>query len=244
MKDALIVFAKAPVPGEVKTRLTSVLTEKEAARLYAAFLCDALDQYAALEADVRLYWGSPLDAVPSDLVPTDVQMFEQQGEGLGARMQRAFLETFAAGYERVVIIGTDHPTLPSAFVEEAFRALHEPLSVAIGPSEDGGYYLLGMNEFYPQLFAGMQYSHADVFKETLARAEKTSSALTVLPPWYDVDTPEALRRLRADLEAPDPPGARAGGPGAAHPSRAGRDRRLTTTAPVAPWPRSRRCGPG
>ena len=202
-QDALIVFAKAPVPGQVKTRLTSVLSEEEAARLYAAFLQDALDQYAALGTDVRLYWGSPLDTVPDDLVPADVQAFTQAGDGLGARMQRAFLETFAAGYERVVIIGTDHPTLPSAFVEEAFAALREPLSVALGPSEDGGYYLLGMNEFYPQLFADMRYSHADVFHETLARAEGTSAALTVLPPWYDVDTPEALRRLRADLEDMD-----------------------------------------
>ena len=203
MKNALIVFAKVPAPGQVKTRLTSVLTEKEAARLYEAFLRDALDQYAALEADVRLYWGSPLDAVPDTLTPADVQAFAQAGDGLGARMQQAFLETFAAGYERVVIIGTDHPTLPSAFVEKAFRVLQEPLSITIGPSEDGGYYLLGMNEFYPQLFAGMQYSHAGVFAETLARAGQTSAALTVLPPWYDVDTPAALHRLRLDLESPD-----------------------------------------
>ena len=202
-QEALIVFAKAPVPGQVKTRLTSVLTEDEAARLYTAFLQDALDQYTALGADVRLYWSSPLDVVPDDFTQADVHAFVQQGKGLGARMQRAFLETFAAGYERVVIIGTDHPTLPSAFIEEAFRALREPLSVAIGPSEDGGYYLLGMNEFYPQLFAGMRYSHADVFRETLARARGTSAVLTMLPVWYDVDTPGALRRLRADLEDAD-----------------------------------------
>ena len=202
-KEALVVFAKAPVPGRVKTRLTSVLSEEEAARLYEAFLRDALDQYGALGPDVRLYWGSPLDAVPDGLVPADVGSFAQEGEGLGARMQRAFLETFAAGYERIVIVGTDHPTLPSAFIQEAFAALHEPLTVAIGPSEDGGYYLLGMNEFYPQLFAGMTYSHADVFAETLARAERTSASLTVLPLWYDVDTPEALDRLRRDLGSTD-----------------------------------------
>ena len=210
-KEALIVFAKAPVPGRVKTRLTgrpaldagSVLSEEEAARLYEAFLRDALDQYGALGPDVRLYWGSPLADVPDGLVPADVRQYEQAGDGLGARMQRAFLETFAAGYERIVIVGTDHPTLPSAFIQEAFAALHEPLAVAIGPSEDGGYYLLGMNEFYPQLFAGMAYSHADVFAETLARAGRTSASLTVLPLWYDVDTPEALDRLRRDLETTD-----------------------------------------
>ena len=191
------------MPGQVKTRLTSVLTEAGAARLYEAFLRDALGQYMALEADVRLYWASPLDAVPNDLVPEGVASFAQQGDGLGARMQRAFLETFAAGYERIVIVGTDHPTLPSAFIEEAFAALREPLSIAIGPSEDGGYYLLGMNEFYPQLFADMRYSHADVLAETLARVSQTSATLTVLPMWYDVDTPEALDRLRSDLQTTD-----------------------------------------
>ena len=202
-REALVVFAKAPVPGQVKTRLTSVLSEAGAARLYEAFLRDALGQYAALGPDVRLYWGSPLEAVPDELVPEGVSPFVQRGGGLGARMQRAFLETFAAGYERIVIVGTDHPTLPSAFIEEAFAALREPLSIAIGPSEDGGYYLLGMNEFYPQLFAGMRYSHADVLAETLARVSQTSATLTVLPMWYDVDTPEALDRLRSDLQTTD-----------------------------------------
>lgn len=207
MKDALIVFAKAPVPGQVKTRLTPMLSEAAAARLYAAFLRDALDQYAALEADVRLYWSGPEPDVPPDvqagLMLDGVASLVQRGDGLGARMQGAFLETFAAGYERVVIVGTDHPTLPSAFITRAFEALREPLAVALGPSEDGGYYLLGMNEFYPQLFSGMRYSHGAVFEETLARAGETGAALTVLPPWYDVDTPEALGRLRADLDEPD-----------------------------------------
>ncbi len=201
MRQALIVFARIPRPGRVKTRLTTLLSAEEAATLYEAFLRDALDQYRALDADVRLYLSPPAAPLPDGLVPEGVTVRAQQGEGLGARMQQAFLDGFAAGYERLVIVGTDHPTLPTAYLEEAFRALARPLSVCIGPSEDGGYYLLGMNDFYPQLFAGMTYSHDEVFAQTLARIQTTRAALTVLPAWYDVDTPADLARLVRELDA-------------------------------------------
>lgn len=196
---ALIVFAKVPRPGRVKTRLTAMLSEAEAARLYQAFLSDALEQYRKLDADIRLYLGPPRGPVPEGLVPEDVSIHWQRGEGLGSHMARAFVETFAAGYEQVVIIGTDHPTLPTAFLEQAFAALEEPRALCLGPSEDGGYYLLGMNEPYTSVFEGMTYSHAEVFRQTLERCAATSAATTVLPIWYDVDTPESLLRLMSDL---------------------------------------------
>lgn len=199
MKNALIVFAKPPVPGRVKTRLTPVLTPDEAARLYRAFLHDALDQYRALGVDVRLYLSPAENGVPALDVPAGIACFEQQGGGLAARMRAAFADTFAAAYTRVAIIGTDHPTLPSAFVEQAFAALDASASVCIGPSTDGGYYLLGMNAFYPQLFDGMTYSHDRVFADTLRRAAQTGAHLTVLPRWYDVDEPADVRRMLDDL---------------------------------------------
>lgn len=200
---ALIVFAKVPEPGRVKTRLTTLLSETDAARLYAAFLTDALAQYRHLECRVRLYLDRAVPEPPPAWLPAGIEVCVQRGEGLGARMQQAFLESFAAGATRLVIIGTDHPTLPLAFVEAAFAALNEVGAICLGPSDDGGYYLLGMNEFYPQLFAEMTYSHAEVFAQTLDRAATTNAAVTILPPWYDVDTPEALHRLRADLAETD-----------------------------------------
>ena len=202
-REALIVFAKVPAPGAVKTRLTALLTEAEAAALYDAFLRDALDAYAGLGPAVRLYLSGD-GALPADLVPDGVSLHAQRGEGLGPRMLRAFAETFVAGHERVAIIGTDHPTLPLPFVELAFSELARPLSTVLGPSDDGGYYLLGMNELYGELFDGMTYSHDGVFDATLRRAEATPASVTVLPPWYDVDTPAALERLAADLAARDP----------------------------------------
>lgn len=197
--DALIVFAKVPRPDEVKTRLVPVLRSDEAAQLYEAFLHDALRAYASLRAQVRLYLAGSVDALSAGLVPDGVTLHRQQGPDLGARMQQALLETFAAGSDRVVVIGTDHPTLPLPFVRHAFVVLDEPLSISIGPAEDGGYYLLGMNDFFPGLFDGMTYSHAGVFDETLQRATETGARLTVLPRWYDVDAPSDLDRLAAEL---------------------------------------------
>ena len=208
---ALVVFAKRPEPGHVKTRLVPPLTEAEAAALYDAFLRDGLARYAAPGAfgeatgeavAVRLYLAGE-GALPDDVVPAGVTVHAQRGDGLGARMQRAFLETFADGFGRVAVVGTDHPTLPLAFLGEAFRALEAPRTAVLGPSDDGGYYALGLNDLpadAPGLFA-MRYSHAGVFDETLARLLGAGLRPVVLPPWYDVDDAADLRRLLADWRA-------------------------------------------
>lgn len=199
MDQALLLFAKVPRPGGVKTRLTPVLTPSEAARLYTAFLRDAVRQARQLEADVRLYLAPPLPNGEIEGVPSDVSVHEQQGASLGPRMAQAFRDTLEAGYGRVLVMGTDHPTLPPSFLRQAFAALQEPRAIVLGPTEDGGFYLVGMNAFYPQLFEDMTYSHSRVFSDTLARAERTDARLTVLPQWYDVDTPQDLDRLQSDL---------------------------------------------
>ena len=209
MADALIVFAKTPRPGRVKTRLSPVLTPDESARLYRAFLQDALDQYSRLSPDVRLYladavdrpkhriWGDgPVEAWPGD-------PYVQQGSGLGERMQQAVTETLADGYDAACIVGTDHPTLPSDLLMQGFHALNGDAALCVGPSADGGFYLIGMTRPTPSLFRGMEYSHPDVFAETRRRMEETGAAHAVLPPWYDVDTPAALRRLMKDLDEED-----------------------------------------
>ena len=219
MSAALIVFAKVPRPGRVKTRLAPTLGAACAAALYDAFLRDALDLYAAATVDafddpfglgapvaVRLYLDAPADA-PDDLVPPGVTVNAQRGDGLGARLGRAFAETFAAGHTSAVVIGTDHPTLPPAFIGEAVRASSEPMAVALGPSDDGGYYLLGTGELAPGLF-DMDYSHPDVFEDTLRAAIEADLMPTVLPPHYDVDDRDALRRLIVEWEGGAAVGAR------------------------------------
>ena len=200
MDAALLIFAKVPRPGDVKTRLTPVLSPADAARLYTAFLRDTIRQVRPLDVDVRLYLAPPLPDGGVDTLPTDVHLYEQRGDGLGARMQRAFQETLDDGYKRVVVMGSDHPTLPLSFLREAFRTLEEAGSICLGPTEDGGFYLLGMSAVYPELFADMTYSHSEVFADTLARAGRTDAGLKVLPQWYDVDRPEDLGRMLSDLD--------------------------------------------
>lgn len=201
MDAALLVFAKVPRPGSVKTRLTPLLGPGEAARLYTAFLRDTLRQSRRLSGvDVRLYLAPPLPNGGVDGLPTDVSLHEQEGDELRTRMKRAFEETLREGYDQVVVTGTDHPTLPLSFLQEAFRSLEDSESLCLGPTKDGGFYLVGMSAFYPQLFDDMSYSHSQVFADTLSRAERTDAQITVLPQWYDVDTPEDLDRMLTDLE--------------------------------------------
>lgn len=205
---ALVVFAKVPAAGAVKTRLTPPLTPREAATLYQAFLTDALHAFTGLGVAVRLYLPPSEAAMPAGVVPAGVSVHAQRGEGLGARMEAALDETLAAGYARAVVIGTDHPTLPLGVVPEALEALRAPGTVAVGPSDDGGFYLLGIDRPRPELFARMTYSHPGVFEATCARAG--SGALRVLPRWYDVDDAESLARLEADVRAGVPVGPRTG----------------------------------
>lgn len=193
MKDrALIVFARSPVAGQVKSRLTQLLSSQEAADLYRAFLMDSLAQYASLEVDVRLYLA---DGGDPGVHLYGAQLKKQYGNGLGERMENAFRETAVEGYKQMVIIGTDHPTLPTEFILEAYEALSDVPAVCIGPASDGGYYLLGMSPFICGLFDGIVYSKPNVLSLTLVRAHESGASVTQLPVWYDIDTPEDLRRL-------------------------------------------------
>ncbi|MCY3488249.1 MAG: TIGR04282 family arsenosugar biosynthesis glycosyltransferase [Bacteroidetes bacterium] len=195
---ALIVFARSLKSGQVKSRLTKLISAQEATDLYRMFLMDSLKQYASLNVAVRLYMS---DGIPPDIPVYGAVIRQQCGKGLGERMRHAFQETTAAGYRQMVIIGTDHPTLPDAFIQDAFRALSDSSSICIGPTEDGGYYLLGMNPFIDGLFDDMIYSRPDVFELTLTRAYQSGANVVQLPKWYDVDTPDDLRRLASEEEA-------------------------------------------
>lgn len=197
---ALLVFAKRPEPGRVKTRLHARLTPEQASALYEAMLRDALDAYGALGVAVRLYHTPEGGPLPEDWLPERASQHAQRGDRLGERLLNAFVESFAAGHEAAVVIGTDHPTLPPAFVSHAFELLAEPLSVVLGPTADGGYYLLGINDLFPSLFR-MDYSHDGVFADTLDRAGTVARHVSVLPEWFDVDDPEDLDRLAAELAA-------------------------------------------
>ena len=198
-RSALIVFARPPIAGKVKTRLTSLITPEEAANLYGAFLRDGMEQYGQLDADVHLYMT---EAGELNYLSPHVYCHTQIQGSLGQKMVKAFEQTFTLGYERVVIIGTDHPTLPDACLNAAFEALAPPPAITIGPAQDGGYYLLGMTRFIPELFRDMTYSQPNVLSRTLCRTRPIGARVILLPAWNDVDRPEDLIGLRASKYLP------------------------------------------
>ena len=192
----LSIFAKAPVPGHVKTRLRPVLDEEQATRLAAAFVRDTLLKAAQLGPPVTVYYaGDRALLVP--LAPPNVRWAEQAGGDLGARM--------ACVPAPCLILGADSPHLPLSLLSAALAAV-PAYDVVLGPAEDGGYFLIGLRAPQPALFDGIAWSTETVLAQTLARADALGLTVHQTPPWYDLDTPADLRRLAQGLEAV-PPGS-------------------------------------
>lgn len=197
MNKALIIFAKEPVPGRVKTRLARDVGEQAAAELYSAMLDDVMAKAALLE-DVRLlvFWATKEGEFPLFPAIPRLEMFEQHGADLGERMANAFMAAFEEGVEECCIIGSDLPDLPHEYLRQAFRTLEdENTDTVLGPCSDGGYYLLGMRRFCSRLFEDVPWSTSQVLKTTLERARESGLAVELLPEWHDIDTLEDLRRL-------------------------------------------------
>jgi rSAM/selenodomain-associated transferase 1 len=200
--QALLVIAKRPTAGQTKTRLTPPLAPEQASDLYECFLRDTLDVARAVRAGrgvSRLLHFAPDEAAAyfEQLAP-DFGLLPQVGDGLGQRLEQVLTHCLNNGFERAVIMDSDSPTLPAAYVERAFASLAEA-DVVLGPCEDGGYYLIGLNRPQPQLLLGVQMSTPDVLRDTVALAEESGLRVALLPRWYDVDTAQELERLRAEL---------------------------------------------
>lgn len=199
MTRTLGVFAKEPRPGFVKTRLAAATSPEWAARVAEAFLRDTVEQLAGIDAR-RVLAFAPANAGPYFAqVVSDSFALRPQCEGdLGRRMADFFSSHLAAAGS-VVLLGTDSPTLPLAFVEQAFIEL-ERADVVIGPATDGGYYLLGCRDV-PPIFEGMTWGSSSVLMDTIAHLTATAWRLALLPPWYDVDTPDDWQMLRGHVAA-------------------------------------------
>jgi uncharacterized protein len=197
----LIIFGRSPASQNIKTRLGRDVGVDNARLLYQAFVEDSFEAYLELDVPLRYYITGDIGTFNTPSSQARVSLHRQEGDTLGDRMHNAFIETFAAGVEQPVIVGTDSPTLPPVFLQQAFQRIsNRAPSITIGPSLDGGYYALGMNELYSSLFSDMKYSHADVFADTFNRAVDTRAEVSVLPEWYDVDDIRSLAMLAEDLE--------------------------------------------
>ena len=204
MRQAVVMMAKAPQAGEVKTRLRPSLTAAAAAALYHAFLLDTIAKINALPGAqaVASYAPANREAFFADLAPGWTRL-PQRGADLGARMHDCFRQLLARDYDHVLLTGSDLPTLPRRILRQAMQMAASPqIDVIIGPSEDGGYYLIGLRAPCPPLFADMAWSTPGVLAETIKRAERLGLRLAYLPTWYDIDTPADLTRLQAALQQP------------------------------------------
>lgn len=205
---SLLLFARAPEPGRVKTRLAGRLTEAGAADLYDAFLADAARVYLSPRE-----WVSVLCAEPDPPGPRLEALFprpwvyEAQAPGsLGDRLIAAFASAFGRGAPAAVAIGSDHPTLSRERLSDVFDQLTRGNDAAILPAEDGGYCAIGLTSSAPveAVFRDIAWSTDAVLRETVVRMECAGIRYGLLAPAYDVDRPEDLDRLRRDLAQRDP----------------------------------------
>jgi hypothetical protein len=213
-KEALVIFVRAPHSGELKTRLAQELAPAEVVSLYRAFVGDTVMLCSRVN-DAQLVVGfTPPEArrevtgfVEEALlaanhqkkpVPGPLVFSEQTGANLGERLRAMFASLFRQGYREVVIIGADSPTLPPETLRKAF-ALLKKKPVVLGPTLDGGYYLVGLARPAPEIFEGIAWGSDQVYPQTVEKLKSLELEWEELPVWYDVDTVDDLEFLVRDI---------------------------------------------
>jgi uncharacterized protein len=208
---ALAVMTKAPRAGEVKTRLTPPLTPQEAAELNTCFLNDTATaiSFIAREGKTRgvaVYTPVGAEKDYDQILPADFALVPQRGDALGERLIFATADLFSLGFNSICLINSDSPTVPRQVFSEAAQLLvKNEDGVVLGPSEDGGYFLIGFNKSQHTLFENIQWSTGRVLEQTRARAQESGLRVHLLPPWYDVDDGATLQRLCRELFAAPAP---------------------------------------
>lgn len=202
---ALAVMTKAPRAGKVKTRLVPPLTPEEAAALNTCFLRDitaAIDRaiQSSNSLGVAVYTPAGTENSYHGILPDDFFLVAQRGEVFGERLLFATEDLLGLGFESVCLINSDSPTVPPNVFLEAAEVLAEPGDrVVLGPSDDGGYYLIGLKKLHRRIFEEIDWSTEKVFKQTADRAAELHLDVHLLPPWFDVDDGATLRRLCKSL---------------------------------------------
>lgn len=190
----ILFFVKYPEKGKVKSRLSSKLDENFTVNLYKMFVKDLLFTLNKTEYNkiICYYPDNSIDKFKNWL-GSNLNFYLQQGANLGQRMKSCFEFAFNKDFEKVIVIGSDSPDLPHKIFEKAFLSLNENDSV-IGPTYDGGYYLLGFkkNSYSPKVFEGINWSTKSVFKETINQLNNENLKTKVLIYWRDIDTLDDL----------------------------------------------------
>lgn len=201
----IAVMAKASVPGRTKTRLTPLLSPVEAAAFNTAFLKDVSANLLAAGRSAAIHgymaYGPPgAQQFFIDHLPPEIRLIEAWYPNFGDCLFRAINGLFEAGHASAVVLNSDSPTLPTALLVETAEMLARPGDRAVlGPSTDGGYYLLGIKQAHRRLFDDIDWSTERVARQTLERAREIGLDVHCLPAWYDVDDSQSLRQLHAEL---------------------------------------------
>lgn len=194
MKRAVICFTRVPRAGVTKTRLLPVLKPEQCASLHWAFLKDLSELYRQLDAHLFVAYTPDDDWERLKSVFPPAGYIPQKGKDLGEKMYRAIRKVLDLGYESVVLTGSDLPMMGAAHLESGFDALEEN-DVTIGPTSDGGYYLIGMKKPQKAVFRVEGYGGASVFENTVSAAKEAGLSVGLALPCDDVDTPEDLWNL-------------------------------------------------
>lgn len=200
MTDCLGLFAKYWQPGKVKTRLAATLGPQQAATTYRHFVATLLDRLSDYPAQKWLAYTPSGRIEEFREIAPDGWHLDLQAEGdLGSRMQAFFARRFASGSERVVLLGSDSPHLPLESIQQAFLQLQES-QVVLGPTEDGGYWLVGASGRVPDIFSGIPWSTPQVWPATIDALQRAKTSHSTLPICYDIDNHDDLRRLIQELQ--------------------------------------------
>ena len=209
MSCAIAVMAKASIPGRTKTRLVPPLTAEQAANLNTSFLRDVADSLidASALANIEGFMAfAPAGCAGffRSILPERIGLLETEAPNFGECLFHAAATLLDAGHGAVCLLNSDSPTLPTAYLMAAATALAAPGDrIVLGPSTDGGYYLLGLKRPHRRLFENVDWSTEKVSAQTLARAEELDLAVHQLPSWYDVDDLHSLRLLVASCSRTD-----------------------------------------
>ncbi|HET9417809.1 MAG TPA: TIGR04282 family arsenosugar biosynthesis glycosyltransferase [Chthoniobacterales bacterium] len=197
-------MTKAPRAGQVKTRLVPPLTPDEAAQLNSCFLRDTTAAISAAAGSVAcgiaVYTPVGAESDYDDMLPPDFALLPQRGDHFGARLINAAEDLFRIGFSSVCLIDSDSPMVPVEVYAEAPKLLStdEP-RILLGPSDDGGYYLIGLQRLCRRVFENIDWSTERVLQQTIARARELQVRVELLPIGYDVDDGATLRRLCQEL---------------------------------------------
>jgi uncharacterized protein len=199
VKQALIIFTRYPEAGKTKTRLIPVLGKEAAANLQRRLTEYTLKQARYLrqlkEIEVIVYFSGGNDNLMEDWLGDDLNYLAQVEGDLGVKMRSAFANTFQKNSERVVIIGTDCPSIDCQILASAFDTLQD-CDLVLGEAVDGGYYLIGLSKLFPELFSNINWGTNKVFATTQSIAEKLNLAVAYLPILRDIDRPEDLSFIK------------------------------------------------